>query len=578
MLQFLTAGEDGLLLWTLKSDCLELVTIELLEAVHEKSLSSGDLGGRKVKCPALACEEGGVAFVATSLGSIFQVKVDEEAGGEEGGRAHAGVQKVVDLGPLSSTVTQIKLSGSRHAAIGTSGGVVVSFDRNGANGVWERLGEVSVDGSVESLSLSLPSPLKDNPSGPIEAVCASSMSTIWFLDLSAPSQVPLVCGHNASITSLSTSPLLPGLLSSSSQDGALRVWQVTTNNPLTVLAEPLVEFQAPVSCLCSSFVPAFPFPFPPSQSTSQLPPTASESLIGGYKDGSLRLFGLRSHEAALKWMVARHALPIVSLAAHPSQPKVMSASMDGALAVTDLNSSKLIVYIDELVHPSMKGRAPGSLTPEPGLVDPSLALQSMAVSSGNGSMTAAAWHTHFVVFASPWEESPLTRVAEFKCEEVSWNQAEASHHLTHLTSLSRPQSDGSRSKDVPAVIRFIPASTRTLAYSSPLLLGKVVIFDYRLNTVVRSIGLTQMVVSISASPDGKSMALGGIHGSVFLSDVETGRWTELKGQYSSSVNASQFTTDGLGLVTSVEGTMVAWRGVRGFFKPSEKDERRSKLL
>lgn len=106
----------------------------------------------------------------------------------------------------------------------------------------------------------------------------------------------------------------------------------------------------------------------------------------------------------------------------------------------------------------------------------------------------------------------------------------------------------------------------------------MVVFDYRLNTVVRSIGLTQMVVSISASPNGKSVALGGIHGSVFLSDIETGRWTELKGHYSSSVNASHFTTDGLGLVTSVEGTMVAWRGVHGHFKPTQIEERRSKLL
>ena len=535
---------------------------------------AGDEGARRVKCTALACEEGGVVFVATSSGSIFQVHVDDEAGGMEGGRLGAKVQKVVDLGPLSSQVTQIKLSGPRFGAIGTQSGLVVTYDRSGANGVWEKLGEVSVDGSVESLSLSLPSAFKD-PSSPqmIEAVCASSMSTLWFLDLTTPSQVPLVCGHNSAITSLSTSPLLPGLLSSSSHDGALRVWQVTTNNPQSMLAEPLVEFQAPIPCLCSSFVPAFPFP--PAQPTSQLPPTASESLVAGYKDGSIRLFGLRSHEAALKWLVARHAHPIVSIATHPSQPKIISASSDGALAVTDLNSSRLLVYIDELVHPSM--RAPGSAPSVSPSDDPSLSLQCIAVSSGNGSMTAAAWHSHFVVFSSPWEEAPLTRVAEFKCQEVRKRdkQVITSHALTRFDFM---QSAGAKSKDILAAIRFIPMSTRTLAYSSPLLLGKVVVFDYRLNTVVRSIGLTQMVVSISASPDGTTMALGGVQGSVFLTDVETGRWTELKGHYASSVSASHFTTDGLGLVSSVEGTMIAWRGVKGHFRPSEKDERRSKLL
>jgi hypothetical protein len=63
-----------------------------------------------------------------------------------------------------------------------------------------------------------------------------------------------------------------------------------------------------------------------------------------------------------------------------------------------------------------------------------------------------------------------------------------------------------------------------VAYSSPLLLGKVLLFDYRLAAVTRSIAVPQMVRSLAASPNGQLLALGGTGGSVFLAETDTGRW------------------------------------------------------
>ncbi len=91
------------------------------------------------------------------------------------------------------------------------------------------------------------------------------------------------------------------------------------------------------------------------------------------------------------------------------------------------------------------------------------------------------------------------------------------------------QTPGSLSKDVPACIQFVPGSVREVVYSSPLLLGKVLVFDYRLSSVVRFIGLTQMVRSMHLGPVAEGgtdptvavgssglMAFGGTGGSVFL--------------------------------------------------------------
>ncbi len=73
-----------------------------------------------------------------------------------------------------------------------------------------------------------------------------------------------------------------------------------------------------------------------------------------------------------------------------------------------------------------------------------------------------------------------------------------------------------------------PAS-QLIAYSSPLLLGKVLLFDYRIASVVRSVALPQMVRSVALAPTGAMLAAGCMGGSVFLIETESGRWTEMHG-------------------------------------------------
>ncbi len=53
---------------------------------------------------------------------------------------------------------------------------------------------------------------------------------------------------------------------------------------------------------------------------------------------------------------------------------------------------------------------------------------------------------------------------------------------------------GLLSPDVPALVCFLPGATKHLAYSSPLLLGRVLLYDYRLAAVVRSVAVPQVGV------------------------------------------------------------------------------------
>ena len=225
--------------------------------------------------------------------------------------------------------------------------------------------------------------------------------------------------------------------------------------------------------------------------------------------------------------------------------------------MSDLKTSRLVVYVDEFVGKS----APATTASNAGGGSPPL-LQSLALSEGNGSVAAAAWSTHFAVFATPWDEIPVTTLATFRCAPAPDASGSSS-------------SSGSLSQDVPACIQFVPGSSRALAYTSPLLLGKVIVFDYRLSTVTRSVGLPQMIRSMHLAAGG-SMAMGGTVGSVFLVDGESGRWSELTG-HRSPVSAVQFTADGGTLVSAAGGSLLVWE-VQGHFAASGEQQRDSKIL
>ena len=72
--QFVTAGADGLLLWTLRADCLELTAVDLphprLALGQQQQLPSA-----AAACTAVAAEEDGVVVVAVASGGVYQIKV-----------------------------------------------------------------------------------------------------------------------------------------------------------------------------------------------------------------------------------------------------------------------------------------------------------------------------------------------------------------------------------------------------------------------------------------------------------------------------------------------------------------------
>ncbi|KAG2491091.1 hypothetical protein HYH03_010535 [Edaphochlamys debaryana] len=565
---FATVSGDGLMLWTLQDSFLEQRAVPLSGAP-----------GAPVPCTALAVDPAGAMLVAEGPTPhrgggpwpderhvpVWHVQVQAGPGG---GGAQAAMVQVASL-PADTVVTALA-AGARHALVGTAEGVVVRFRRSTYSGTWAEDVSVRLDGAVSVVAAE---------PGMADAVVATATSTIWFVGMQDASSVPIVCGQPAPVHGLVAAPHDPRVMASTSRDGLLRVWHLGPED-----AEPAVELHSTAACTAAAFILRTPPTGPEGGAAAPSGPPADAAeelaralatlevsvvqtlprphLVGGYADGSLRLFTLEP-AVELQWALARHPAPIVGVVPHPRRPVVLSASSDGSLAITDLNTTRLSSFIPSFITVGPRAglappppaasprRSPGGRNqpppppPKPGTGP----LQAFAVSPGSGaSITALGWRDRFVVFPTPWDDPSCVPMAEHDVQPAD----------------GRRDSDdpyGLLSPDVPALLGFVGGATKLLAFSSPLLCGEVLVYDYRLAAVVRRVRAPQMVRSLAISPDGAALVLGGTDRAVYLVHLATGNTATLRG-HSSGVTAAAFTSDGAHAVTGAGTVLMVWDAVK----------------
>ena len=108
-----------------------------------------------------------------------------------------------------------------------------------------------------------------------------------------------------------------------------------------------------------------------------------------------------------------------------------------------------------------------------------------------------------------------------------------------------------------AVARFLPAAPTNIVYSCDSMQGRIVFFDYRTSTVMRSFELSQSVCSLSVSMSGSLLAAGGSGASLYLVDVVSMSWSELKGHLH-SVQSLCFNSDSSCLASAAGATVMQW--------------------
>ncbi|GLC33983.1 hypothetical protein PLESTB_000825300 [Pleodorina starrii] len=543
---FASVGPEGLLLWTLQDSFLE-----------QRSVPLSDMDA-PVPCTALAVDPAGALLVAEApLGAgvggggasadplpipIWHVEV---AGAIAGGAAT--IAQVARM-PGDAAVTAMA-AGCNHALIATDQGHVVRFRRTTLSGTWTEDTAVRLDGRVVSLSAE---------PGMADVVAATATSTIWFVGMQDASSVPIVCGQPAPVQALLPAPHDPRVMASTSQDGLLRVWRLGPED-----AEPVIELRSSSACTAAAFLMRAPDGPPPDTEWEEgdgpgasTPPAEPQPpqpmLLGGYSDGSLRLFALEP-AVGLQWALARHPAPLVGVVPHPYKSLVLTASSDGSLAITDLRTTRLVSYVTTFTALGPAGSGSPSASGRRSPASPHLAnarpgtgpMQAFAVSPGVGaSVAAAGWRDRFVVFSSPWDDPTCAPISVYECQP-------AAAALRSGEELVR------QPPEVPALLSFVGGATKLLTYCTPLMPGVVVVFDYRLGVVVRRVTIPQVIRSLALSPDGSALVIGSTERTVFLVNLSSGNFEGLMG-HTGPVVAAAFSADGSYAVTAAGSVLMVW--------------------
>ncbi|KAI8472679.1 MAG: hypothetical protein J3K34DRAFT_519551 [Monoraphidium minutum] len=534
--QLLTAGADGLLLWSLQPEFLEQRAL---------TLPGADPACVAVCTARAAAPSGGApapaarAWLDAGAGPLGTWVVDDGGNGDAfaGSTRAARVQEAAHtafVADVSGGVWRVELGDGRLArcargaalppgegaavlqwsqsarvlAVGTDQGRVLRYGLGGGGGAaapgacWQLEGQVMLDGAVEALCL--------EPEGLSEGLAATAGCTAWYVEMAGGARVPVVCGHTGEVALLQAAPggdgggVGPSLVASAASDGLLRVWRVGGGGQAAV---PLVEFQSGSPCTaacfasaadgdggdaaeaCSPAAAAAAGPAPSGGGSSDGPASSCmPRLAAGYADGCLRLFDASRH--VIVWSVERHPSPVVALAWHPSQPLLLSASRDGAIAVTHADTSRLVAFCRDFTPAVTPLHA---LAAAPG--------DAGGARRGGGGLCAAAWLDRFVVFEAPWRTQPGQRapvVAEFRCPEV-------------------PES---LPPGAEARLAFLPHNPRLLLFSSPCLGAAALLFDAAAGAPLRQLALPAPVASLAAAHRGGWVALGLEDGSVVVADAE----------------------------------------------------------
>lgn len=444
--EFATSGENTCLLWALPVAGGQLSCMPLNVG--------GDLAGDEAEPPPkLVALTFGFAtnelYVCDSDGSVW---------------AHdCGAGRPARLcGCLPVGAGDITRIASRGAVliVGTSDGALYRFHA-GAGGTYYLHGVTRVDGRVNALALSA--------SGD-EGVVGTSESTVWYADTVQESVVPMTAGFTGPVLTVS-----PGegtsMLAVATRSG-VSTWDA---NGWYRLLKFEVGADSPASCTCAAMQPG------------------GAECAGGFTDGSLHFFS--TERGTVDGVANVHGSAVAALAYAPDGDAILSASVAGELAVTDVRTQTATPFLPELSDGDR--------------------LDALAVAARpmGANVAAAAFARKLEVFGTPWAAahgSAGAHVMTYRCPEA----VRGSHPETAIAGASGT-----------ACCAFVPSpggGTSVVAYAAPVMApGSIVLLDFRQRRAVQKLSVEiGPLRSLAASPDGRRLAVASTSGTVAVADRE----------------------------------------------------------
>ncbi|XP_035829418.1 WD repeat-containing protein 90 [Aplysia californica] len=346
-------------------------------------------------------------------------------------------------------------------------------------------------------------------------IVGTGAGTLWYINWSERSSIRLVAGHGNKIHGATFTP--DNLLVSGGDDGSVRVWSVRSR-------EQVLQFQVKLqSCTCLAARPA-------SEGESGTCPL----VVGGYSDGTLRLFDLSSVEMLLK--LQPHAVTVTAVCFSADGAMILSGASDGLIAVSSPSTGMTVRIISD--HKGVAiSNMDVTLTKEVdvGVSAPTLWLASSA--DRRVSVWSADWASDF-------------------CELVDW--------MTFPGPAVMPDGTRIRKNDTshyallpPTLARFSPHDADIIVYTGYGMECSVHFYSLTSRKVLRTARLTQWALDLAVSPDSSLVAVGIAERLVKLMDYNEGSFQDFLG-HSAQVTTVQFSPSGSQLLTVCHNEMFLW--------------------
>lgn len=359
-------------------------------------------------------------------------------------------------------------------------------------------------------------------------IVGTDAGTLWYINWAERTSIRLVSGHRNKINGVLFTE--KNLLLSGGDDGSVRVW--STKN-----REQALQFQVlEQSCTCLACGPATS----PSTTSGRRQYGDAESqcslplVVGGYSDGTVRLFDVTKVEMLLK--MHPHAVTVTAIAFSADGSMIMSGGSDGLVAVSSPTTGMTVRVISD--H---KGVAISAMD----------AILAKDIDVGVKAPTlwlSCSMDRRISVWAADWSK-------DF-CELVDW--------LTFPAPAVMP--DGSRIKKndtshfyqlPPTLAKFSPEDVDTIVYCGYGMDRVVHFYSITKRRVLRTVSLTHWGLSLDVSPDSSLISVGIGERLIKLLDYHEGSFQDFTG-HSGAVSLTRFSPSGSSLLTVSHNEMFIW--------------------
>uniref|UniRef100_A0A673Z2F4 WD repeat-containing protein 90 n=1 Tax=Salmo trutta TaxID=8032 RepID=A0A673Z2F4_SALTR len=326
-------------------------------------------------------------------------------------------------------------------------------------------------------------------------IVGTTAGTLWYINWVDNTSIRLISGHKSKVQCRVFAN--ESHFATCGEDGSVRVWSAPSN-------ELVVQFQVlNQSCGSACWSPVVS------------PSKGAACVVGGYSDGTLRIFRLASSEMELK--LHPHPVAVTAIQYSANGQVILSAGRDGVMAVSSPVTGLTVRIISD--H---KGAPITTIQcyKEFGL-------------EGNEMWLAASADRRVSVWAADWMKD--------KCELLDW------------LTFPAPESDSLP----PSLAAFSPIDPGLVVYTGYGVERELSFYSLAKKRVIKKIALSHWAMCFSLSSKGHLIAVGSKERVLKLIKSSSGRFQDFL-HHSDSLQTCRFSPSGKLLFTVAYNEILLW--------------------